>query len=97
MSRLAKDLFIILKLISSLRNELGLLMCASLIVANSGDNVLTKSFAMSCGGRNYTKEDWSKGNIRFMGFRKTVHFRDGGAVLKKRRPRFVLFFLERFT
>ena len=46
MSRQAKDLFLISMLIILLRSKPELLMCASLIAPNNGDNVLAKSFTM---------------------------------------------------
>ena len=46
MSRLAKYLFFIKMLIILLRSVLELLICASLIVPNNGENILAKSFAM---------------------------------------------------
>ena len=55
MSKLAKDLFFVLMLIMLLRSGQALLICASLIVPNNGDNALATGFAMLWGQIVYQK------------------------------------------
>ena len=80
MSKLAKYLLFISMSVSWLSSDPEFFMCASLMVPNRGDNNLARSLAILWGADPMPKVIGLR-NIRFVGFRKTVNFRDCGVVI----------------
>ena len=75
MSKLGKYLLFISMSVSWLSSDPEFFMCASLMVPNREDNNLAKSLAILW---EILAILWQ---IRFVGFRKTVNFRDYGVVI----------------